>query len=91
MCALCVGKSRHQPLIHSAAQRRFADVLWTVIAAQIARQADQPAKHIDDLSGPDRASHINSQAFPGVLIDHRQAFQLLTIGARIEDKVITSD
>lgn len=46
--------------------------------------ADQPAQDVDDTTRPDRSRDINRQALPGVFIDQRQAFQLLTVGAGIE-------
>ena len=38
--------------------------------------------------GTDAARHINRETLAGVLIDHREAFQRLPVGAGIEDEVI---
>ncbi len=37
------------------------------------------------------ASDIDGQALPGVLVDHGQAFDLLPVGASVEDEVVGPD
>ena len=75
-------------------QDRLGYKLRAVVATQIARctvDADHSRKHVDDTRAANGARHINRQALPGVFIDEREALELLTIGAGIEDKVIGPD
>lgn len=53
--------------------------------------ADQPAQHIDDPCGADRAGHVDGQVLAGVFVDDRQAFELLGVGTGIEDEIIGPD
>jgi hypothetical protein len=54
-------------------------------------KADQLGKHLDDSAGTDAAGDIDSQAFARKLVDHRQAFELLAIGAGVEDEIVCPD
>jgi hypothetical protein len=49
--------------------------------------ADRPAQRFDDPCGANGAGYVDSEALPGVLVDDRQALQLLTIGTGAEDEV----
>lgn len=77
--------------VDSAAKKRFTDEKRAIVAAQIARlsmHADQSAEYLDHTLGTDRTGDINRHTFPGVLVDHCLAFQLLAIGTRVEVEVI---
>ena len=50
--------------------------------------ADQFAEDFDDAVGTNASRHIDRKTFARKLIDHRQTFQLLTIGAGVENKVV---
>ena len=52
---------------------------------------DQPAQHIDDPCGADRAGHVDGQALAGVFVDDRPAFELRALGTGIEDEIIGPD
>ena len=54
-------------------------------------KAYQAAQYLNDACRPDTAGHINRQAFSRVLIDHRQAFQCLTIGAGVIHEIVAPD
>ncbi len=54
----------------------MADEVRTVALAKEqghAMNGDQSRQHLDDLLGPNRAGHINGQAFQGVFFHHFQA------------------
>ncbi len=48
----------------------------------------QPRQHVDDAPGSDRARDVDGQALAGVLIDDRQALDLLALGGGVEDEVL---
>ena len=50
--------------------------------------ADQFAQHLDDSVGTNTSRHIDRKTFACKFIDHRQTFQLLTVGAGVEDKIV---
>jgi hypothetical protein len=50
--------------------------------------ADQLAQYLDDATGADAPSHVDRQTLAGELIDHRQALELLTVGAGVEYRII---
>ncbi len=63
----------------------------TLVRAQVARRpvsADELGQGPDHPLGTDGACHVDRQAFPGELVDDGQAFDLLAIGAGIEDEVV---
>lgn len=49
-------------------------------------QADRPAQHVNHLLGSDAARDINDQTFTCVLLNDRQALQLLLIGAGVRPR-----
>lgn len=53
--------------------------------------ADEPREHLDHAARADAAGNIDGQALAGVLIDPREALQLLAVGTGVEDKVIGPD
>ena len=70
------------------------DEFRTVIGAQglgCAALADQAAQDLDDAFRADTARHIDRQHLADVLLDDRQAFELLAIGAGIEHEVVSPD
>ena len=73
---------------------RQADELRPVVRAQEERRAvhaDEPRQHLDHALGADRAGHVDGQTLPGELVDDRQAFELLAVGAGVEDEVVGPD
>ena len=77
-------------------QRRIArgHELRAVVGSQIRRRAvnaDKLREHLDDPAGADAAGDIDRQALPRELIDHRQALQLLAVGAGVEHEVVGPD
>lgn len=66
-----------------------ADKLRPVVRAREQRctmHADQSRQNIDDALRSNRACHVDRQAFPGVLVDDGQTFDVATFGKRIEDE-----
>lgn len=53
--------------------------------------ADQSLQHADDMLGAKARRDLDHQAFAGVLVDDRQAFDLLAVGAGIEHEIIGPD
>jgi len=53
--------------------------------------ADEPAQHLDDTRRPNGTGHIDGEAFPRVLVDYRQAFELLAVGAGIKGEAVGPD
>src|SRR5580698_7598303 len=51
--------------------------------------ANQFRQDLDEPSGADTASDIDRQALACMLVDHREALQLLTIGAGVKHKVVS--
>jgi hypothetical protein len=51
-------------------------------------RADQTRQHLDHAWRADAAVDLDRQSFLGELVRHRQALELLTVGAVIEHKVI---
>ena len=73
---------------------RVADELGAVVGSKVARCAmlrDQPREHLDHARRADRATDVDRQALLGVLVDHRQALDLLAAGAGIEYEVVGPD
>jgi len=54
-------------------------------------QAYKAAENFYNAAGPDASCHVNRQAFPRVLVDHRQAFQRLTVGASVIHEIVAPD
>ena len=72
----------------------IAHELRAIVRAQIHRSAmhaHQPRQHVDNPRRADAASHVDRKAFMGELVDHRQALELLPVGAGIEHKVVGPD
>jgi len=70
--------------LRQPSQDRSRDELRPVVTAQISRcsvHAHELGEHFDDPAGADTSCHIDRQTLARVLIDDRQAFQLLAIGA----------
>ena len=53
--------------------------------------ADQSLQHADDMLGAKARRDLDRQAFAGVLVDDRQTFDLLFVGAGIEHEIIGPD
>src|SRR5690606_21037786 len=54
-------------------------------------RAHELRENLDDATGADASSHVDRQAFTRVLIDDRQALELLAVGAGVEHEVISPD
>jgi hypothetical protein len=70
------------------------DELRPVVRTQVTRSAvrgNQACQHLDHPLGADRAGDIDGQAFPGELVDDRQAFKALPVSAAVEYEVIGPD
>src|SRR5579872_6906993 len=76
-----------QPLQHGTGDELRAVVRAQVLGASM--DADQFAQHLDDPAGTDASGHVDRQTLASELIDHGQALELLSIGAGINEKVIS--
>ena len=82
------------PVVGKPPEDGRADEFRTIVGAQIGRCAmhtDQAGENVDDATRANAAGDIDRQAFMGEFIDHGQAFQLLAVGAGIEDEVVGPD
>jgi hypothetical protein len=78
-----------QPLLQDT-----SDELTAVVAAHVGRRSSlghQPLHHLDEVLGGQLPSHVQRQAFPAVLVDHRQDAQLAPVVGPIGHKVPTPD
>ena len=67
-------------------EKCVADEFRTIVRAQVARRpvrGDQTRENFDDATRADGARHIDGQALPGKLVDHGQAFELLSVGSAV--------
>ena len=88
------AERRIDVLSRKPSQHRFRDELWPIIRSQhLGRtmNADQFGEHLDDAPRSDAARHIDGETLPSVLIDHRQALQLLAVGTGVKDEVVRPD
>lgn len=70
------------------------DELGAVVAAHMpwgAMHADELAQDFDDATTANRSGDIDGQTFARVLVDDREALELLAICAGVEDEVIRPD
>jgi hypothetical protein len=68
--------------------------LRAIVPSHLARRAalgEQPLEPPDDLPRRDRPGAVKRQPFPGVRIQHRQAFQPPPLGGRVVDNVVAPD
>lgn len=89
-----IDQRRLDVLLHDPLQDRLADELGAIVGAQEGRSAtlaDQTAQNLNDAPGADAASHIDRQALSGVLVDDREALELLAVGTAVEDEVVSPD
>lgn len=82
------------PVLGDPLQDRQRHELGAVVAAHERRGAafaHQPREDLDHAFRADRACNVYCQALAGELVDHRQALDLLAVGACIEHEVIRPD
>ena len=68
-----------------------ADELRTIVRTHKQRRAvltHEAREYLDDPLRANGTGHINCQAFTGVLVHHRQAFDLAAIGSDVKDEVV---
>lgn len=73
-------------------QDRPRDEFSAIVGSQVARcpvDTDEPGELIDNPCGTNASRHVDRQTFTRVLVDNRQALQHLTVGAAIEDEVVS--
>src|SRR6185437_8311952 len=81
-----VDVQRREPL-----EDRPGDEFRAIITPEVSGRsvhAHQLGENLDDPRGADAAGDIDGQTLSRILIDHRQALQLLTIGTGIEHEII---
>src|ERR1017187_2214077 len=69
----------------------MTDELRAVVGSQISRtavKAHQAGQDLDDARRADAAGGVDRQTLVGELVDDGQAFELLAVGARVEDEVV---
>ncbi len=74
-----------------SAKHRSRHELGSVVGPEILRpsaHADPLREHLDDSSGPKAPSDVDRQALARELVDHREALELLTVGAGVEYEVV---
>jgi len=70
------------------------DELRAVVAFERVRgamEADEVRKHLDHAGRSNAAGDVDRQRFARVFVDHCQTFQLLPVGAGVEDEVVGPD
>src|SRR5205823_5526649 len=70
------------------------DKLRAVVGAEVAWSAvhaDEPGELVDDPCRADAARDFDGEALPGPLVDDGQALELLSVGAGVEDEVVSPD
>ena len=75
-----------QPFEHG-----FRHELGAVVRAQVPRRAmlaDQLRQHLNDPAGADAAGNVDRERRRGMLVDDRQALQLLAVGAGVVHEVV---
>jgi len=75
-------------------QNRLADELGTTVGTEVrggAVEANQAREYINYAPRADGASYVDRQALMRELVDHRQALDLVPIGASIEDEIVGPD
>src|SRR5690606_33183403 len=76
------------------AQDRVRDELRAVVALESMRRTvdgDQLGEHIDNTRRADTPGDVDRERLARVLVDHRQALELLAVRARVEDEVVRPD
>lgn len=92
---VCPDRQRAvDPIVDHPAQDRAGNEFRAMIRAQHRRcpvQADKPAQDLDDALRSDATGDVDSQAFSGILVDDRQASELLAVGTTVEDEIVDPD
>src|ERR1039457_781232 len=50
--------------------------------------ADQAGEHVNDASGTDASGYVDGEALAGELVDHGEAFELLSVGTGVVDEIV---
>ncbi len=87
-------KQHHPSRTPSHFPEMIGSRLRATVRAQVGRRAlrtHQARQYVSDSPGADAPGHVDRQTLVGEFVDHREAFELLAVGAGIEDKVVGPD